>query len=58
MLEVFLLWAIGSVADLAKIGIETLKGRSISEISLGVFMREAVIAYSCQILKRVGLGDR
>ena len=57
-MEVFLLWTIGSAADLAKIGIETLKGRSISEISLGVFMRGAVIAYSCQILKRVGLGDR
>lgn len=56
MLETFLLCAIGSVADLIKIGIETMEGASISELTLRVFMRGAAIAYPYQVLKRVRTG--
>ena len=58
MLEIFLLCAIGSVADLIKIGLETLEGTGVPEVSFRIFMKGSVMAYPYHMLKRVRAGKK
>lgn len=59
MLEVFLLCATGSAADLIRIGIEVLEEASVLVVALRILIRGIAVAYPIELLRRFGaLGER